>query len=55
MVRKAELRISIKDYRRNKTLKVTLLRVPYAQRQFLVRMDGKPWPASGRPVSVPGW
>ncbi len=39
---KADLRISIKDYRRNKSLKVTLLRVPYAQRQFLVRMDGKP-------------
>ena len=49
---KADLRISIKDYRRNKSLKVTLARVPFGQRQFRVRMDGKPWPASGRPVSV---
>jgi hypothetical protein len=51
-LRKADLRISIKDDRRNRSLKVTLVRVPFGQRQFLVRMDGKPWPASGRPVSV---
>jgi hypothetical protein len=42
LLRKAELCLSIKDYRRIKSLKVTLLWVPYAQRQFLERMDGKP-------------
>lgn len=49
---KPDLRISIKDYRRNKTLRVTLSRVPFGQRQFFVRMDGKRWPASGQPVSI---
>ena len=49
---KADLRISIKDLSRNKTLRVTLARVPFGQRQFFVRMDGKPWPASGQPVSI---
>jgi len=49
---KADLRISIKDYRRGKNLKVLLLRVPFGPRQFFVRMNGEQWPASGKPVSV---
>ena len=49
---KADLRISVKDYSRNKNLKVTLLRAPFSPRQFLVRMNGACWPASGRPVSL---
>ena len=49
---KADLRISIKDYRRGKNLKVLLLRVPFGGRQFFVRMNGEQWPASGKPVSV---
>jgi hypothetical protein len=49
---KADLRISIKDYRRNKSLKVQLVQVPFGQRQFWVRMAGKPWPAPGQPVSI---
>lgn len=49
---KADLRISIKDYSRNKNLKVTLTRLPFASRQFLVRMNGQPWPADGRPASL---
>jgi hypothetical protein len=49
---KADLRISIKDYRRNKKLKMTLSRTPFGIRQFHVRMNGKDWPADGRPVSL---
>ncbi len=50
---KADLRISIKDYRRNKNLKIQLLRVPFsASRQFWVRMNGEPWPKDQRPVSL---
>jgi hypothetical protein len=49
---KADLRISVKDYSRNKNLKVTLVRAPFSGRQFLVRMNGKAWPADGRPVSL---
>jgi hypothetical protein len=48
---KADFRISVKDLRRGRNLKVQLFRVPFG-RQFLVRMDGQPWPASGRPVSL---
>jgi hypothetical protein len=40
---KADLRISIKDYHRNKTLKVLLVRTPWPH-QFFVRMNGQPWP-----------
>jgi len=40
---KADLRISIKDYRRNKSLKVLLYRTPWP-RQFFVRMNGERWP-----------
>ena len=48
---KADLRISVKDYRRNKNLKIQLLRVPFTtSRQFWVRMNGQPWPKDGRPV-----
>jgi hypothetical protein len=47
----ADFRISVKDLRRSKTLKVQLFRVPFG-RQFLVRMDGQRWPSSGRPVSL---
>jgi hypothetical protein len=46
---KADLRISIKDYRRKKNLKILLLRPPFPGRQFLVRMNGAPWPAGGGP------
>jgi hypothetical protein len=49
---KPGLRISVKDYRRGKGLKVLLVRVPYAARQFWVRMNGQPWPKDGRPVSL---
>ena len=49
---KADLRISVKDLRRNKNLKILLQRVPFAQRRFLVRMNGTPWPKDGRPVSL---
>ncbi len=49
---KAELRISIKDYPRNKNLKVLLFRPPYPCRQFLVRMNDQPWPKAGQPVCL---
>ncbi len=47
-----DLRISIKDYRRSKNLKVLLYRVPGGSRKFWVRMNGAHWPKDGRPVSV---
>jgi hypothetical protein len=49
---KADWRISIKDERRKKNLKVTLVRVPFSPRQFYVRMNGQRWPVDGRPVSL---
>jgi hypothetical protein len=50
---KADLRISIKDFQRNKNLKIQLARVPFASsRQFWVRMNGERWPKDGRPVSL---
>ena len=49
---KADLRISVKDYARNKNLKVLLLRVPFASRRFFVRMNGQRWPRDGRPASL---
>ena len=49
---KADLRISIKDDRRNKYLKVLLLHVPFSRRQFFVRMNGSPWPKDARPVPL---
>ena len=49
---RADLRISIKDYHRKKSLKFLLFRPPFACRQFLVRMNGAPWPAGGGLVSL---
>ena len=50
---KADLRISIKDYSRNKNLKIQLVRIPFTgKRQFWVRMNGEPWPKDHRPVSL---
>jgi hypothetical protein len=49
---KADLPIFIKDYHRKKNLKILLFRPPYPCRQFLVRMNGEPWPAGGGPVTL---
>jgi hypothetical protein len=50
---KADLRISIKDYRRDKNLKIQLTRVPFTPwRQFWVKMNGEAWPKNGHPVSL---
>jgi hypothetical protein len=50
---KADLPISIKDYRRNKHLKIQLPRFPFnGSRQFFVRINGDPWPKDARPVSL---
>jgi hypothetical protein len=49
---KADLRISIKDYRRNKNLKVLLFRPPFPSRGFLVRINGQTWPKDGRPACL---
>jgi len=49
---KAHLRISIKDYYRNKNLKILLTRTPFSQRQFFVRMNGEEWPKGGKPASI---
>jgi hypothetical protein len=49
---KADLRISIKEYRRNQNLKLLLFRTPFATRQYYGRMNHAPWPEDGRPVSL---
>ncbi|HTX22295.1 MAG TPA: hypothetical protein VMD27_10635 [Candidatus Aquilonibacter sp.] len=50
---KPDLRISVKDYRRDKNLKIQLARVSFSSnRHFWVRMNGQPWPKDGRPVSL---
>jgi hypothetical protein len=50
---KPDLRISIKDYHRNKSLKIQLSRLPYGNnRQFWVKMNGELWPKDGRAVSL---
>jgi hypothetical protein len=49
---KADMQISIEDYHRKKNLKILLFRPPFPCRQFLVRMNGAPWPAHGGPVSL---
>lgn len=50
---RADLRIPVKDYRRNKNLKVQLTQVPFASaRRYWVRMNGQPWPKKGQPVSL---
>ena len=41
---KPDLDISIKDLRRNKTLKILLFRKPFSTLQFFVRMNGKRCP-----------
>ena len=52
----------VKDCRRQKTWRSSLVRVPFVARQFFVRMNGARWsafvglrpdePASGHPVSL---
>jgi hypothetical protein len=50
---KAHIRIAVKDLQRHKNLKIELARVPFSHnRQFLVKMNGKPWPQDGRPVCL---
>ncbi len=49
---KADLRISIKDYRRNKNLKVLLLRPPFPSWGFMVWMNGRRWPKGGPTVCI---
>ncbi len=49
---KADLRISIKDFRRAKPLRILLAQTPFSTRQFFVRMNGRRWPADGRPGSL---
>jgi hypothetical protein len=49
---KADLRISIKDYHRKKNRKILLFRLPFPCWEFLVWMNGAPWPAGGGPVSL---
>ena len=45
---KSDLRISVKDYRRGKTLKIQLAQVNFSSsRQFFERMNGAPWPTDG--------
>jgi hypothetical protein len=48
---KSDLRISVKDYRRNKNLKIPLQRATFTHRQFQVSMNDSPWKKDGRPVS----
>jgi hypothetical protein len=49
---KADLRISIKDYHRNKNLRILLFRPPFSSRGFMARMNGRVWPGSARPVCL---
>jgi hypothetical protein len=49
---RTDLRISVKDVRRKKTLKLLLTRTPFGDRRFFARLDGRRWPADGRPVSL---
>ena len=49
---KADLRISVKDYRRNKNLKIQLYAVRFDPQRCFVKMNGELWPGDGRPVSV---
>ncbi len=48
----ADLRISIKDYRRNKNLKVLLYRPPFTSRGFRVTMNGRRWPKRGQDIGL---
>jgi hypothetical protein len=49
---KAELRISIKDYHRNKSVKILLFRPPFPCRGFMVEMNGERWPKRGGTVCL---
>jgi hypothetical protein len=49
---KADLRLSIKDYHRNKNLRILLHRTPFPSRQFLVLMNGSPWSKTGQSLSL---
>ena len=49
---RAEQRISIKDYRQIKNLKILLFRTPFAPRQYWVRMHEAAWPKNRRAVSL---
>jgi hypothetical protein len=49
---KADLRISIKDCRKIKNLRVLLFRPPFPCRGFMVRVDGKPWRRGGGTASL---
>lgn len=49
---KADLRISVKDYHRNKNLKILLHRTPFPARQFMVRMNGSRWPKTGQSIAL---
>jgi hypothetical protein len=49
---KPDLRISVKDFHREKNLKILPFRADFNHRQFFVRMNGAPWPADRRPVSL---
>ena len=49
---KADLRISVKDYRRNKNLKIQLHAVRFDPQRYFVKMNGERWPGDGRPLSV---
>ena len=49
---KPDLRIPVKDYQRNKSLKIVRFRLPFGTRQFFARMNGAPWPKDRRPVSL---
>ena len=49
---KTDVRVSVKNYRRNRSDKILLSQLKYSLRQFFVRMNGKKWPKDGRPVSI---
>lgn len=42
----------MKEYHRNKNLKILLFRLPYPCRRSFVRMNNQPWPRTGLPVSL---
>jgi hypothetical protein len=52
MVVTAARRISIKHDRRNKSLKILLLRPSFPSRGFMARMNGQARPKHGRPVCL---
>jgi hypothetical protein len=52
MVMKPDVRTSIKDYRRNKTLRVLLFRPSFPSRSFMERMIGQTWPKHEWPVCL---